>query len=174
MLDDTNHDMVRSIDGISEYMSKYTFNELKKKIEMSAREREEIIKQLAEVRRKIYTIKYREFEPLVYNGESFSPAKAAEFVNRYADELSYIPGKVRLYCPLPVSIDELQLLYRSNADIALEDEIELAYEIPNPELLMSPTTHSVDIHTEAELYSTLNRIGKILSVVIRCNYEKAV
>jgi very-short-patch-repair endonuclease/DNA polymerase III delta prime subunit len=172
VLDDTNHDMVRSIDGISEYMSKYTSNELKKKIEMSAREREEIIKQLAEVRRKIYTIKYREFEPLVYNGESFSPAKAAEFVNRYADELSYIPGKVRLYCPLPVSIDELQLLYRSNADIALEDEIELAYEIPNPELLMSPTTHSVDIHTEAELYSTLNRIGKILSVVIRCDYEK--
>ncbi|NLB78427.1 MAG: hypothetical protein GX796_06165, partial [Clostridiaceae bacterium] len=81
VLDDTNLDMVRSVDGISEYLSRYTSNELKRKMESSARQREVIIKQLAEVRRKIYAIKYREFEPIVYNGDSFSPAKAAEFVN---------------------------------------------------------------------------------------------
>ena len=172
VLDDTNLDMVRSVDGISEYLSRYTSNELKRKMETSARQREVIIKQLAEVRRKIYAIKYREFEPIVYNGDSFSPAKAAEFVNSYADELSYIPGKVRLYRPLPASVDELHLLYRSNAGITPEDETELAYEIPNPELLMSPAIFSADIHTEAESYNTLDRIGEALSLVIRCDYTK--
>jgi hypothetical protein len=73
--------------------------------------------------------------------------------------LSYIPGKVCLYRPLPASVDELHLLYRSNAGITPEDETELAYEIPNPELLMSPAIFSADIHTEAESYNTLDRIG---------------
>jgi len=70
VLDDTNLDMVRSVDGISEYLSRYTSNELKRKMESSARQRAEIIEQLAGVRRKIYSIRYREFEPIVYNGIS--------------------------------------------------------------------------------------------------------
>lgn len=172
VLDDTNLDMVRSVDGITEYLSRHTSNELKREAEISERQRGEIIRQLTEVRRKIYTIKYREFEPIIYDGESFSPAKAAEFVNNYADELSYIPGNVRLYRPLPANIEELQLLYRSNADITREDEAELAYGMPNPELLVSPTTYSADIHTEDECYSALEKIGDALSVVIRCDYAK--
>lgn len=172
VLDDTNLDMVRSVDGISEYLSRYTSNELKRKMESSARQRSEIINRLAEVRRKIYAIKHREFEPIIYNGDGYSPAKAAEFVSSYAEELSYIPGKVRLDHPLPASIDELHLLYRSNAGITLEDETELACEIPNPELLISPAAFSADIHTETEDYSALDRIGKALSLVIRCAYTK--
>ncbi len=172
VLDDTNHDMVHSVDGITDYLSRYTSNELKRKIEASARQRAEIIKQLAEVRRKIYTIKYREFEPIVYNGDSFSPTEAAEFVNIYDNELSYIPGKVRLYHPLPVSIDELHLLYRSNAGLTLEDEIELSCEIPNPELLMFPAVFSADLNTETESYSALKRIGEELNLMIRCDYTK--
>lgn len=172
VLDDTNLDMVRSVDGISEYLSKYTSNELRRKMETSARQRAEIIEQLAEVRRKIYAIKYREFKPIVYNGDSFSPTKAAEFVNSHAAELSYIPGKVCLYRSLPASVDEMHLLYRSNADITLEDETELAFDIPNPELLMSPATFSVDIQTEDKSYSALDRIGEALSLVIKCDYTK--
>ena len=170
VLDDTNADMVRSVDGISEYLSKYTSSELKREIELITRERKEIIQQLSEVRRQIYTIKYREFKPIVYNGESYSPAKAAEFVNRYADKLSYIPGKVRLYCSLPVSIDELLQLYQSNADITYEDELELKCDLPNPELLLTPALNSEDIATEVNCFSTLDKIGEALSGVIRCDY----
>jgi len=172
VLDDTNLDMVRSVDGISEYLAKCTSNELKKKIETSSRQRAEIIKQLAEVRRKIFAIKNREFEPIVYNGDGFSPAKAAEFVNRYSEELSYIPGKVRLHRPLPVSVDELQLLYRSNAGLTIDDETELAFEIPNPETLISPAQFSEDICSEAENHSALERIGEEMSFVIKCDYDK--
>lgn len=172
VLDDTNLDMVRSVDGISEYLSRYTSNELKKKMESSARQRTEIIERLAEIRRKIYAIKYREFEPIVYSGDGYSPAEAAEFVSSFAEELSYIPGKVRLYHEIPVSVDELYLLYRSNASISLEDEAELACEIPNPELLTSPAMFSADIQAEIEGLSTLERIGKSLSLNINCDFIK--
>ena len=122
--------------------------------------------------RKIYAIKHREFEPIVYNGDGYSPAEAAEFVNSYAEELSYIPGKVRLNHPLPASVDDLHLLYRSNAGITLEDETELACEIPNSELLISPTIFSADIHAEIEDNSALDSVGKALSLIIRCDYIK--
>lgn len=172
VLDDTNFDMVRSVDGISEYLSRHTSNELKRKMESSARQRAEIIKSLAEVRRNIYAIQYREFEPIVYNGDGYSPAKAAEFVRKYAGDLPYIPGKVRLNHPLPASIDELHFLYRSNADITLEDEAEMSCEIPNPESLMSPAVFSADMHTETEYYRILEQIGKELSLVIRYDFTK--
>lgn len=61
-----------------------------------AGERKEVIDQLANVRRKIFAILNQECSCIVYNGEEFSPSKAAEFVLAHADDLSYIPGKVRL------------------------------------------------------------------------------
>lgn len=172
VLDDTNLDMVRSVDGISECLSRYTSNELKRKVESSERQRKDIIKQLAEVRRKIYNIRYQEFKPIVYNGENYSPAEAAKFVSFYSDKLSYIPGKIRLYHPLPATIEELHLLYRSNTDISLEDETELAYGIPNPELLISPATFAADMHTEAKCFSELDKIEAALSAAIKCDYVK--
>jgi len=176
VLDDTNEDMVRSIDGISENISRYTSRELKRKIETTAIERNEIIKQLSEVRRKIYTIKYRESEPIVYNynGESYSPSKAAEFVNQYAKELSYILGKVRLYYSLPVSIDELRMLYQSNADITYMIEHELACDLPNPQSLITPAKFSADIAAEAECLATLDSIGEALPAQIKCDYNNCI
>lgn len=172
VLDDTNLDMVRSVEGISEYLSRYTSSDFKKKMVTSSRQRTEIIEQLATIRRKVYAIKYSEFNPIVYNGESFSPSKVAEFVNRHFEEFSYIPGNVRLYHPLPVSVDDLHFLYESNKIITNKDETELAFELPNPKLLISPAIFSEDVKTEAKNYSTLEQIGGSLSLVIRCNFAK--
>ena len=66
------------------------------------------------VRRKIFAILNQECSCIVYNGEEFSPSKAAEFVLAHADDLSYIPGKVRLDTPLPLTFEQLTELYRSN------------------------------------------------------------
>ena len=38
-----------------------------------------------------------------YHGEDISPSAAAAYVQQNSDTLSYIPGSVRLYDPLPVS-----------------------------------------------------------------------
>lgn len=138
VLDDSNDDMERSIDGITEYLSRYTSSELSKKADSAKRSRNEIIRKLAELRQKIYAIKYSEFKAIAYNGESISPSAAARFVHENAEVLSYIPGKVELYRPLPLSFEELSMLYHSNARISCDEEQELACDLPDPSCLLLP------------------------------------
>ncbi|NLX90514.1 MAG: AAA family ATPase [Firmicutes bacterium] len=167
VLDDTNLDMVRSVDSISEYMSRHTANELKKQVESDKRQRAEIIKQLADIRKKIYVIKYKEFEPIVYNdGNSYSPANAAAFVNANAMELSYIPGKVKLYHSLPITTEQLIRLYRSNAELSEAEERELTYDIPSPDSIPSPAEFTNDLCKAAECIAAIDRMAKELNIQI--------
>lgn len=142
VLDDRNTDMERSIDGITEYLSKNTSIDLKRKIADSKAERSAIMENLSKIRKDIYIIKNSEFEPIVYNGESYSPAEVATFVSENADKLSYIPGKVILNKLLPLTHQELKTLYQSNGELNINDEQELMYDIPNPDILHSPTDFS--------------------------------
>lgn len=138
MLDDSNVDMEKSIDGITSYMSQYTSFELKKEMESLGLERKQIIRDLAETRKKLFSIINQECNCIVFNGEEISPSMAAEFVRENIETLSYIPGMVRLYEPLPLTFAELSELYRSNSIITAEDESEFNHDLPNPEDVMSP------------------------------------
>lgn len=138
MLDDSNIDMEKSIDGITSYMSHSTSFEVKKEVESLGRERKQIINDLASVRKKLFSIINQECNCIVYNGESISPSAAALYVQENSETLSYIPGKIRLYEPLPLSFAELSDLYKSNEDISVQDEVELENDLPNPEEIMSP------------------------------------
>jgi len=166
VLDDTNLDMVRSVDGISEYMSRHTASELKKKFDSAMRQRADIINQLANVRKMIYTIKFRESMPIVYNGNSYSPSQAAAFVKANAEELSYIPGKVKLYHPLPVTTEQLIHLYRSNVDLSEEEEQELQSKIPSPNSIIAPSVFANDQHIANECLEAIGEITEILGVPV--------
>lgn len=138
VLDDSNDDMEKAIDGITEYLSRYTSNELQKKAETAKRSREEIIAALAETRGKLYAIKFSEFKPITYQGDNISPSAAARFVHENSDSLSYIPGKVVLYRPLPLSFDELSTLYHSNTELSNTEEQELNCVLPDPIQILAP------------------------------------
>ncbi len=137
VLEDSNIDMERSIDGITDYMSRTTSHELKRDVDILSIERKKIIDDLAHVRRNIFQIINQECNCIVYNGEELSPSKAAAFVVEHASDLSYIPGKVRTGAALPLSFDELSSLYRSNETISDDDELELDLHIPAPYEILS-------------------------------------
>lgn len=142
MLEDSSIDMERSIDGITDYMSRTTSHEVKREMERIAKERNQVIQELADVRRKLFQLINQESNCIVYNGEELSPSKAAEYVLAHAEELSYIPGKVKLNNPLPMTFSELADLYRSNESISLTDEEELDCDIPNPDDIIAPSEFS--------------------------------
>lgn len=158
MLDDSNVDMERSVDGITSYTSRTTSFEVKREMDSLAAERRDIIRQLADVRKKIYAIIHQECGCIVLNGEDISPSKAAAFVVEHADDLSYIPGKVRLYAPLPLSFEQLSALYRSNEGISTEDEKELETALPNPESILAPCDFT---SVWDQLQNTLRKIESI-------------
>lgn len=138
MLDDSHTDMQRSIDGITDYMSSHTSYEVKKEMEELGLERKQVIDELAETRKKLFAMIHQEYSCITYNGESVSPAKAATFVQAHSEELSYIPGIVRPYEPLPLTFGELMELYRTNEEISADDETELGHDLPEPSQLLSP------------------------------------
>lgn len=158
VLEDTNKDMERSIDGITDYMSRTTSSELKRDMDRISQERRQIINDLADTRRKIFQIINQENNCIVYNGDEISPSKAAAFVLEHAEDLSYIPGKVQLYAPLPLSFSELSDLYRSNGTLTAEDETELEKDIPNPEDIMSESQFKAiweSLQTEKQTLASL-------------------
>lgn len=161
VLEDSNVDMERSIDGITDYMSHITSHEIKRDMDLLEQERRQIIDDLANVRRKIFRIINQECNCIVYNGEELSPSKAAAFVLSHAEELSYIPGKVSLDHPLPMSYGEFVDLYRSNDLVSYEDELELIKEIPNPEEILSPTEFE---KLQEVIISTKNALSKLNNV----------
>ena len=138
MLDDSNVDMEKSINGITSYMSQHTSFEVKKEMDSLGQERKQIIRELATTRKKLFSIINQECNCIVYNGEDISPSEAAKFVQENSETLSYIPGTVHLYEPLPLSFTELSELYRSNGVITAEDELEFDHELPCPEDVMFP------------------------------------
>lgn len=153
MLEDSHKDMEKSVDGITEYMSRHTTDELSRKVAETEEERKSVIDKLAEVRKKIYAINFREYQPLTYNGEGISPSKAARFVNHHVSELDYIPGRITTGAPLPLSFKELTQLYQSNAQITADEEKELDYNLPDPTKLISPENY----RTLLEQRNILNR-----------------
>lgn len=142
MLDDSNVDMERSVDGITNHLSSTNSHELKREMDKLSTERRDVIKKLADVRKKIYAVINQECSSIVLNGESISPSAAAAYVVEHAEDLSYIPGKVRMGAPLPLSFEQLTDLYRSNESVTAADEKELETALPDPKTIMTPGAFS--------------------------------
>lgn len=142
VLDDNNRDMERSVDGITDYISSHSLLQLEDDSSKLKEKRDSILEKLADIRNKLHAIKSKEYETIFFGGNGYTVAEAASFVLDNQDILSYLPGKVTLNKTLPVSISDLELLYHTNSEISIEDEIELNYKLPDPKELLSPTQFS--------------------------------
>lgn len=138
VLEDSNADMEKSVDGITDYISRQSSSQLKREMDDIYQQRKELIAKLANVRKKLYQVVYKERNNIVLNGIDISPSEAAKFVVENAEKLSYIPGKVKLYTPIPVSFQKLCDIYRSNELVSKADEAELLTKLPNPDDITSP------------------------------------
>lgn len=138
VLEDSNRDMERSVDGITEYLSAHSSIELMDRAEKLKVTRSELLNELSEVRQRIFAIKFKEFKPIVLNGKGYSPSEAANYVYENSELLSFIPGKVVLYKPLPVTLGDFDILYDTNNKVNKDEELELEYKLPNPNLILSP------------------------------------
>ena len=162
VLQDNNRDMERSVDGITDYISTHTSLELAENTDQLKRRREQILFNLSETRKKLFAIKYKEYESITFGGKGYSPSEAARFVYENKEDLSYIPGKVALYQALPVSMSDLELIYKTNDEITIKEETELENELPNPNKLLSPGDFERLIKRYSEIESQLNEINHTL------------
>lgn len=142
VLSDNNRDMERSVDGITDYLSRHSMAELGEKIKGLKTQRDSLMDEIAEVREKVYNLKFKEYQSIVIDGQGYNPSEAARFVFENQETCSWIPGKVALRQNLPVTQGELELLYKTNDYISKSEENELICELPNPVHLLTPEQYN--------------------------------
>ncbi len=169
VLDDNNKDMERSIDGITEYISSNSSKDLLEEIEKLQEERIEILSDLAQVRKEIFDIKHKEYEVITYEDEKYSTSQMAKFVYDNKEDLSYLAGKVTLGQPFPLSQAELISVYDINSIIKVEEEKELAQDLPDPSIMLLPSEFLSLIEDEKALIHESNITSSKYGLVI--NYE---
>jgi len=79
-----------------------------------------------------------EYRPIVFAGQSVDPSDAGKRVKAGIGRHDWIPGDISLGDPLPLSVSEIEDLYRTNVHLAPEDESELSFVLPNPSSIPSP------------------------------------
>lgn len=139
VLDDSNSDMEKSIDGIIEYESTHAELQLRKEISETVARREQIIKGLAQTRSKAIGLASRELREIKFQDETILPVDAARFVHDYSDELgSVISGSIVFGASIPLDSSELDELYSTNGSLPVDVERELDAGVPSLERLAKP------------------------------------
>lgn len=138
VIDDDKTEMMRSVNGITDWMARITSARLNDEMRSLAEDRKDVLTKLGELRQRLFAIRHQECQTIVYDGESLSPSAAADFVAQNEGVLDYIPGDVAVGHSLPLTLEELITLYRTNTDVSLEEQSELSLQLPNPETLLSP------------------------------------
>lgn len=137
VIEDSNKDMERSVDGITEYMSNYNVHEVKNSMDSLHSERISIINELADIRNNIYDLINKENDIFVVEDQEYTPSSAAKYVVENRDRLDIIPGEIAIGKSLTLDYSELVDLYRSNALISEKDDLELSISLPDPEYCLS-------------------------------------
>ncbi len=158
VLEDSNKDMEKSIDGITDFMSANTSDEMREYMERLAAERESVIKELALVRRKIFRIIKNENEIAVLDGTGYTPSKVAAYVANHSELEFIIPGSVADQLSFPLNREELDILYKSNDEISDEDESEVYVDLPRSDEVLAPKDYKSLIETMEEFEKRLGEL----------------
>ena len=110
MLNDDNSDLGNSVESISEKLGYLNLEKLRDEYEELARNRNEVKKEIENIKRKICSIKYQENKTIIYNNESISLKEAGEFLRKNERELDKIPGMVSSGALCPINNEELDFL----------------------------------------------------------------
>ena len=84
--------MRKSVESISEKMGHFTSDNLKKEVEELENIRINEYNDLKDINKKMYIIKHRESQAIIFNGESFSIQDIGTFLRNNPKILEKIPG----------------------------------------------------------------------------------
>ncbi len=83
-----------------------------------------------------------ETEAIVFGEHTFSPQEAAARLHDRKGEDDWIPAPVEPGATLPLTVAEVHELYRLQESFPACDEVELAGDLPAPEIVVEPETYA--------------------------------
>jgi very-short-patch-repair endonuclease len=153
VLDDSTsrEQMEQSVDAITERLASSNADTLEREAAMLMKQRTQLLRQLWETRQRLCDARYDEYRSIVLAGKQISPAEAARFVKAHQATSSWIPAPVKPGEPLPLSLDELVELYRTNVTVTAQEEQDMSQFLPDPGTLVAPTDFEYLIAERARL-----------------------
>lgn len=161
VLSDNREDMEKSINEIIEHTTLCRYDAQRNRAERLREERHQTLLDLKSARDRAYAIRHKEFEPIVYCGESWSPVKAAKYIAAHEDLMGLIPGSIAKNAPFPLSQEELSWLYESSGDITVQEEAEFFAGLPDVDALMTAQqfTDGEELRTKLERQLRAMNVG---------------
>lgn len=143
--DDSRQQMEKAIDGITERLSFSNVGELEREARQLTQQRTNILQQLRTTRQRLKEARNSEYEPIVIMGQHYPPTEAARELTSCKVSDGWLLDSPSLDTPLPLSNTELAELYRTNATVTQQDEMEMVRGLPDPQTLLSASdfTHLV-------------------------------
>ena len=80
VIDDDKTEMLRSVNGITEWMAKITSSKLKDQMMSLNEDRKDVLSNLGKLRQRLFAIRHQECQTIAYDGESLSPSAVADFI----------------------------------------------------------------------------------------------
>jgi superfamily I DNA and/or RNA helicase len=135
---------------IAEKSTSFDMNASIERISRLEKEREELIKLYKDKITELIQVRSLQYQDLVYGNTTIKPIEAAQFVAEGRGDLDYIPGTTKDdTILLPIEIDELEYLYKSNKLINKDEEEFLEKQLPELYCLLKPNELKANIENEA-------------------------
>jgi len=131
----------------------------KLKLENSVRElkgrRQKLSDKITECEADLRLVVEHEYAKLSFLGITYRPDEAAQYVQNNKATDGWIPGQVTSGVGLPLSLTELDFLYKSNTEFDASDELELSKWLPATNVLLSTDDFAKSCEEESSLANSL-------------------
>ncbi|MBC8059403.1 MAG: AAA family ATPase [Clostridiaceae bacterium] len=131
-------EMEKTLDIINENRSKLDINKLLKEINILQSDRSHIINELDNFRLQLKNVRSNEYRPLIIAGEEYSPIEAAKFIKDNELKSNWIPEPIAIGKSIPLTLNELKELYKTNGELTVKDEQECKLKLPEISELITP------------------------------------
>ena len=135
---DGKKDLEKTIHDLCERFSSLSVEKLAVEVKNLSEERKSIIEQQKIVRTRIFNLRHKETQGPIYKGRQYSLTELAQYLRNHESEFApLIPGDVK-DGPMPLSVEELDALYKTNGVWSADTQNELMFELPPVEQLPTP------------------------------------
>ena len=132
-------DLQSTAENLRNKLDTISANTLRQSVAKYELKRKALINELATIRKQIFSLRQKDVETIVFNGQGYSFIELAKTINAQEHELSsVIPGHITKGAPCP-DVLELEELYTTNESWSDELVSELSYsllsvnELPTPD-----------------------------------------
>jgi very-short-patch-repair endonuclease len=164
VLDDdlkSRDELEKSVTAVLEKLNSYDAAQLRREAKRLSAERDRLLEELAEARKKALEARTNEYRSITVAGKDFLPTEAAKLINAGVGACDWIPGPVEFGSPIPLSVGEVEELYSSNIQLTEEEEREISKRSPNTSDLLDPEAFAdlINRSTGADLAKEEKSVG---------------